>query len=195
MKASTRGIAGVVSAWIAVVAVVLSAQQPPASTAPPDSTAPPASTAPPSATDEQALSPEEMAARVEHAGKVLQLSCGSTTCHTLRPIQTTAMDRDGWTMEVAAMIQKGAMVDQADQPDLISLLVRDHGPLPEGPGKDILLNTCTICHDLQRVRTRRATPEGWDELLQEMLSEGAPLSDENYPILLTYLARNFRTGS
>jgi hypothetical protein len=188
MKASTRGIAGVVSAWVAVVAVVLSAQQPPASTAPPDSTAPPAG-------DEQALSPQELAARAEHAGKVLQLSCGSTTCHTLRPIQTAAMDRDGWTMEVAAMLQKGAMVDPADQPDLISLLVRDHGPLPEGPGKEILLNTCTICHDLQRVRTRRATPEGWDELLQEMLSEGAPLSDENYPILLTYLARNFRTGN
>ena len=58
----------------------------------------------------------------------------------------------------------------------------------------ILLNTCTICHDLQRVRTRRATPEGWKELLEEMIFEGAPLSDDNIPILLTYLARNFRPG-
>jgi len=99
----------------------------------------------------------------------------------------------------AAVIQVPAVdAGKLELPDdkeiLIQYLVQQHGPLPEGEGKAILLNTCTICHDLQRVRTRRATPEGWKELLEEMIFEGAPLSDDNIPVLLTYLARNFRPG-
>jgi cytochrome c5 len=181
MKPSTRRVAGFVSAWVAVVAVVVSAQQPAPAT-------------PPAGAPQADAAQQDPVARALRAEKVLQLSCGSTTCHTIRPIQTAAMDRDAWTKEVNGMIEKGAMVDAADVPGLIDVLTRDHGPLPDGPGKAILLNTCTICHDLQRVRTRRATPAGWQELLEEMLFEGAPLSDDNLPILLNYLARNFRPG-
>jgi hypothetical protein len=90
------------------------------------------------------------------------------------------MDQEGWTKTVDAMIEKGAKFEFPEDKDiLIEYLVQQHGPLPEGEGREILLNTCTICHDLQRVRTRRATPEGWKELLEEMIFEGAPPSDEN----------------
>src|SRR5262249_59530486 len=73
-------------------------------------------------------------------------------CHDLRPIQTASYDKAGWTTAVDSMIEKGAEVKAADKPALIDFLVRNHGPLPAGPGKDILLNTCTVCHDLGRVR-------------------------------------------
>ncbi len=113
-------------------------------------------------------------------------------CHDLRPIQTAAYDKDGWTMTVDSMIQKGADVKPEDKPALIDFLVRNHGPLPEGKGKDILLNTCTVCHDLGRVRLHRVSPEEWQETLETMLNEGAMLSDQDFPVLLQYLARNFR---
>ncbi len=113
-------------------------------------------------------------------------------CHDLRPIQTAAYDKDGWTMTVDSMIQKGADVKPEDKPVLIDFLVRNHGPLPEGKGKDILLNTCTVCHDLGRVRLHRVSPEEWQETLETMLNEGAMLSDQDFPVLLQYLARNFR---
>ena len=71
---------------------------------------------------------------------------------------------EGWTKTVDAMIEKGAKLEMPEDKDiLVEYLVQQHGPLPEGEGRLILLNTCTICHDLQRVRTRRATPEGWKE--------------------------------
>jgi cytochrome c5 len=113
-------------------------------------------------------------------------------CHDLRPIQTAAYDKAGWEMVVSSMIDKGADVKPADKAVLVDFLVRSHGPLPEGPGKDILLNTCTICHDLSRVRAHTVSRDEWEETLLAMLNEGAMLSDQDFPVLLNYLAKNFR---
>lgn len=125
----------------------------------------------------------------ERGEQILNGSC--LTCHDLRPIETRALDDIGWSKEVKSMIEKGADVKAEDVPVLVDYLVKRHGPLPDGPGKDVLLNTCTQCHDLQRVRRQRTTAEGWGETLVAMLGEGAPLSDEDFPVLLRYLARNF----
>src|SRR5262245_39540402 len=85
------------------------------------------------------------------------------SCHDLRPIQTAALDKDGWAMVIDSMVQKGADVKAADKPVLVDFLTRNHGPLPDGPGKDILLNTCTLCHDLGRVRIHRVSRDEWEE--------------------------------
>jgi cytochrome c5 len=114
------------------------------------------------------------------------------SCHDLRPIQTASYDKAGWTMVVDSMIEKGAEVKTADKPALVDFLTGNHGPLPDGAGKEILLNTCTICHDLGRVRIHTVSREEWEETLSAMLNEGAMLSDQDFPVLLNYLARHFR---
>lgn len=114
------------------------------------------------------------------------------SCHDIRPIQTAAYDRAGWTNVIDSMVQKGAEVKDADKPVLVDYLFRNHGPLPDGPGKTILLNTCTLCHDLGRVRAHTVSRDEWQETLEAMLNEGAMLSDQDFPVLLNYLARNFR---
>ena len=63
--------------------------------------------------------------------------------------------------------------------------------MPDGPGKNILLNTCTVCHELGRVRAHTVSREEWEETLGAMLNEGAMLSEQDFPVLLNYLARNF----
>ena len=120
------------------------------------------------------------------------MNVGCLTCHDLRPIQMTALDAEGWTGVVGAMIEKGAPVETPDIPILVEYLARNYGPLPDGPGKKILLTTCTVCHDLQRVRRTAASREHWSDILGAMLNEGAMLSEEDFPVLLSYLARNFR---
>jgi cytochrome c5 len=122
--------------------------------------------------------------------KILNSAC--TTCHELRPIETTALDREGWTKIVDAMVEKGADVKKDDVPVLVRYLVSMYGPLPEGPGKPVLLNICTQCHTLERVKVRSGDRQSWDDLLSHMLNEGAPLNDDDYAVLLNYLARNFR---
>jgi hypothetical protein len=113
-------------------------------------------------------------------------------CHDLRPIQTAAYDRGMWASVVDSMINKGAEVKDADKPVLIEYLAKSHGPLPSGRGQAILLNTCTVCHDLGRVRAHTVSRDEWEETLNAMLNEGAMLSDQDFPVLLDYLARNFK---
>jgi cytochrome c5 len=127
---------------------------------------------------------------VDPGEKLVNTVCVS--CHELRPIETTALDSAEWTKVVEAMVDKGADVKKDDLPVLVKYLTRAYGPLPDGPGKAILLNICTMCHTLDRVKSRGSSRAEWDELLMHMLNEGAPLSEEDYPVLLAYLARNFR---
>ena len=129
------------------------------------------------------------APKPERGEQIMNAACA--TCHDLRPIETQALDEAGWTKEVKSMIEQGAEVKSNDVPVLIDYLARFHGPLPDGPGREVLLDICTRCHDLQRVRRERNTAEGWLEILDAMLNEGAPLTEKDLPVLLRYLARNF----
>jgi hypothetical protein len=95
-------------------------------------------------------------------------------------------------MVVDSMVEKGAEVKTADKPALVDFLTRNHGPLSEGAGKAILLNTCAVCHDLGRVRFHTVSRDEWEETLSAMLNEGAMLSDQDFPVLLNYPSRNFR---
>lgn len=123
--------------------------------------------------------------------QILNGSCMS--CHDLRPIEVEALDKAGWTDSVNRMVEKGTTFEKdSDIPLLIDYLVQTHGPLPDGAGKRILLNTCTVCHDLSRVKRHGANREQWQETLEAMLNEGAQLSEEDFPVLLNYLARNFK---
>ena len=124
--------------------------------------------------------------------QILNGSC-NTTCHDLRPIQLQALDKDGWKRSVNGMIDQGAKVGADELPVLLDYLVNNHGPLPDGAGKPVLLSVCTRCHDLRRVLQQGgATREQWQETLLAMLNEGAELSDEDFVVLLNYLAKNFR---
>jgi cytochrome c5 len=126
----------------------------------------------------------------ERGEEILSAAC--TTCHDHRPVDTQALDEAGWTKVVKAEIGKGAKVSADDVPVLVDYLARFHGPLPDGPGKEVVLNICTQCHDLGRVRRERVNAEGWAEILQTMLNEGAPLTDKDFETVLRYLARNFK---
>ncbi len=126
----------------------------------------------------------------ERGEQIMNTSC--TKCHDLRPIQTAALDEEGWTATINNMIEKGAEVQKDEIPLFVEYLVRNHGPLPDGAGKAIVLNKCSVCHDLKRVTSHLASPEEWADTLSSMLNEGLILSDEELATVLRYLARNFR---
>jgi cytochrome c5 len=121
--------------------------------------------------------------------RLMNASCQG--CHELRKLQVQAKNADEWTASVQDMVTKGAKIAKEDIPVLVDYLVDHHGPLPEGRGKAIVLNVCTMCHDLGRIRRGRRSPEEWEETLNAMLNEGAPLSDDQFPIVHAYLSRNF----
>src|SRR5918993_1270489 len=60
--------------------------------------------------------------------ELLQKNCQG--CHDLRPIQTSAMNAEGWTKTIRTMIDdNGAEVREEDIPALVKYLVQNHGPL------------------------------------------------------------------
>ena len=112
-------------------------------------------------------------------------------CHTMRRVDTAAKDAKGWQETIQVMIQDGAEIEEGEIPLMVQFLTREHGPVPDGPGKQILLNTCTMCHNLQRIKNGRRSAEEWEETLLAMLNEGAPVSDEQLPVIHAYLSRHF----
>ena len=112
-------------------------------------------------------------------------------CHTMRRVETSAKDAKGWQETIQVMIQDGAEIEESEIPPMVQYLTREHGPVPEGPGKQILLNICTQCHNLQRIKIGKRSAEEWEETLLAMLNEGAPVNDEQLPFIHAYLSRHF----
>lgn len=65
--------------------------------------------------------------------------------------------------------------------------------LPPGKGKAIVQRTCISCHALKVVTAKRASKEQWSALVDQMISRGADLNDDEVEIIVDYLARNFGT--
>lgn len=63
--------------------------------------------------------------------------------------------------------------------------------LPDGAGKDLVMNVCTVCHDLMRITSKRKTKEEWNDIVDQMATKGAKASDEQFDTIVNYLAKNF----
>lgn len=74
--------------------------------------------------------------------------------------------------------------DQAQQDAVVK-------QLPAGPGKDVLVHTCTGCHLLTVVTVQRKNEDQWTDTVVEMRGRGAQASDDDLVTLVAYLAKNF----
>jgi competence protein ComEA len=63
--------------------------------------------------------------------------------------------------------------------------------LPDGPGKDVTVRACGPCHEARRAASARLTREGWAAVIDSMQKRGAKVSEEEFPIILNYLATHF----
>lgn len=59
--------------------------------------------------------------------------------------------------------------------------------LPDAPGKDVLLRTCTVCHGADYIVDTPRTVPGWQETLAAMKDNGAEASDEDWKAVSDYL--------
>jgi competence protein ComEA len=71
------------------------------------------------------------------------------------------------------------------------LLVPSGEGLPDGPGKDVTVKACGTCHEARRAASVRLTREGWAAVIDSMQKRGARVSEQEFPIVLDYLATNF----
>lgn len=63
--------------------------------------------------------------------------------------------------------------------------------LPAGPGQDIVQSVCSGCHSLNRFTHTGYTPDGWKTVIAMMRNVGAPLTQDQVPVVTAYLTKNF----
>jgi hypothetical protein len=67
-----------------------------------------------------------------------------------------------------------------------------NGALPDGTGKPIVERACAGCHSLKVIVTKKASRDDWTKVVNEMVTRGADLSDDEIDKVIEYLSTNFK---
>src|SRR5262249_17251372 len=66
--------------------------------------------------------------------------------------------------------------------------------LPDGDGKKIVEDKCTVCHDLTYIAKKRLNKDEWTDMVKVMVASGAMITDAEMPTLIDYRVKNFGPG-
>jgi competence protein ComEA len=61
----------------------------------------------------------------------------------------------------------------------------------EAQGKKLVSEICTLCHEIDRVEKQHLSKDEWTGWIKGMIAEGAPVTDEEFSIIVDYLAKNY----
>ena len=64
-------------------------------------------------------------------------------------------------------------------------------PLPEGKGKEKVVQFCTSCHGVEEFISQKLSKKDWEEVIADMKSKGLDLSKADYDVILEYLVAHF----
>ena len=62
---------------------------------------------------------------------------------------------------------------------------------PDGPGKEVVQQACTACHESSMVTEARRSKADWKDTVEDMVARGAALMEGEREIVIEYLAKNF----
>ena len=66
---------------------------------------------------------------------------------------------------------------------------------PQGKGRGIVEEKCTLCHDPQRIVAFVRPKEQWHGVVEAMRRRGSPVTDAEIPVVVDYLAKYFGPDS
>jgi hypothetical protein len=58
-------------------------------------------------------------------------------------------------------------------------------------GRELVQDVCTYCHNLDRLQGKELNREEWRGLIKGMVSEGAPVTEEEFSAILDYLEKHY----
>ena len=114
----------------------------------------------------------------------MESACAS--CHSLDVITSKQWDRAKW-LEVVPKME--AHLSKEETADVVGYLARHFGP--KDPGKKLVEEICSFCHGLARLQGQEYTRDEWVSVTKGMIFEGAPVTEEEYSLILDYLEKNF----
>ena len=63
--------------------------------------------------------------------------------------------------------------------------------MPDGPGRDVTVRMCGVCHEARRAASVRLTVDGWAAVIEGMMKRGAKGSEADVAMVLEYLSTHF----
>jgi competence protein ComEA len=63
--------------------------------------------------------------------------------------------------------------------------------LPDGPGKSVVIATCTKCHAITNITGVHKDRDSWAETVSKMVGYGATASDDDLQTILDYLTKYY----
>lgn len=67
--------------------------------------------------------------------------------------------------------------------------------MPDDKGRDVIWQKCQLCHDLQRTLAFVRPKEQWQHVVESMMRRGTPLTADEIPLVVDYLAKHFAPDS
>jgi len=58
-------------------------------------------------------------------------------------------------------------------------------------GKDLIDSVCFWCHEPERMETKQLNKKQWASLIRGMVYEGAPVTEDEFQMIVEYLAKHF----
>jgi competence protein ComEA len=74
---------------------------------------------------------------------------------------------------------------------LVAAVTSDPNTLPPGDGQAIVQQKCANCHALKVITAKKASKQQWSTIIDQMITRGADVSDDDIEILVDYLTKNF----
>lgn len=71
----------------------------------------------------------------------------------------------------------------------------DHPEMPNGPGKDVTVRTCTKCHSITNITGNHKDKDGWTATITKMVGYGATGTDDEFQAILDYVSKNYGVDS
>jgi cytochrome c5 len=126
--------------------------------------------------------------------EILESAC--TVCHSLKEVTKFKgfYSRENWRDIIQTMIADGAVLKESEVPVLLDYLTTTFPKdFPDGEGKKLLETSCSGCHAATDVRKFDGSyaKSDWNMLVRSMVALGAPLTEEQVPALVDYLADTF----
>lgn len=121
------------------------------------------------------------------ARKTVERVCA--TCHELNVVTDKRLGRSQWQDIVNEMIGFGAKLSKSQSSDVVNYLARNFGK--KDRGRELVEDVCTYCHGLDKLNGQQLSKEEWRDLIKGMIFEGAPVTEEEFSLIVDYLAKNF----
>jgi len=74
---------------------------------------------------------------------------------------------------------------------LVLAVPSDPNALPPGNGQAIVQQKCSTCHALKVVTGKKASRQQWSTIVDQMITRGADVPDDDIDTLVDYLSKNF----